>query len=85
MVPSSPIVEELPAKYCVCGKGERKNGKEMIQCEGCWDWFHFDCVGIEDGADLRGKEWRCQWCRDPIDKGGYQRWKTGRKKPKKRH
>ena len=33
-----PIVEELPAKYCVCGKGERKNGKgstEMVQCEGC--------------------------------------------------
>jgi hypothetical protein len=23
-----PIVEELPAKYCVCGKGERKRGTQ---------------------------------------------------------
>ena len=48
-----PIVEELPPKYCVCGKDERKKGKgstEMIQCEGCWDWFHFDCAGIKGGA-----------------------------------
>jgi hypothetical protein len=83
-----PIVEELPAKYCVCGKGERKNGKgssEMVQCEGCWDWFHFDCAGIKRRADVDGVDWTCEWCRDPIDKQGYQRWKSGRKKPKKRH
>jgi hypothetical protein len=46
-----PIVEELPVQYCVCKKGERKKGREsteMVQCDGCWDWFHFDCAGIED-------------------------------------
>ncbi len=83
-----PIVEELPAQYCICKKGERKKGKgstEMIQCEGCWDWFHFDCVGIKGGADVVGVDWTCEWCRDPIDKQGYQRWRTGREKPKRRH
>jgi hypothetical protein len=83
-----PIVEELPAQYCVCKKGERKQGQgstEMIQCDGCWDWFHFDCVGFEDDADVAGKEWNCEWCLDPIDKQGFQRWRTGREKPKRRH
>ena len=65
-----PIVEELPAQYCVCKKGERKKGKgstEMIQCDGCWDWFHFDCVGLKDDVDVGGDEWKCEWCLDPID------------------
>jgi hypothetical protein len=83
-----PIVEELPAQYCVCKKGVRKKGKastEMIQCGECLDWFHFDCAGIKDGADVENVAWKCEWCQDPIDKEGYQRWKTGRKKPKRRH
>ena len=83
-----PIVEELPAQYCICKKGERKKGKgstEMIQCEGCWDWFHFDCVDIKDGADVGGEEWSCEWCLDPIDKQGYQRWRSNRDRPKRRH
>jgi hypothetical protein len=74
-----PIVEELPAQYCVCKKGERKKGKgstEMIQC---------DCAGLKDDADVGGKEWKCEWCLDPIDKQGYQRWREGRKKAKRRH
>ncbi len=83
-----PIVEELPAQYCVCKKGERKRGKgsaAMIQCEECWDWFHFDCVGIADGPHVGDEDWRCEWCRDPIDKEGYQRWRSRRQIPKKRH
>jgi hypothetical protein len=83
-----PIVEELVARYCVCKKGERKRGKKptgMVQCDGCWDWFHFDCVGLKGDADVRGKEWKCEWCLDPIDKQGYQRWRTGRERPKRRH
>lgn len=83
-----PIVEELPPQYCVCRKDERHEGKrstEMIQCEECWDWFHFDCVGMADGGDVVDTAWRCEWCLDVIDKEGYQRWRTGRKKPKRRH
>ncbi len=83
-----PIVEKLPAQYCVCRKGVDRRGKgsdNMIQCDVCWDWFHFDCAGIKDETAVAGKHWACEWCLDPVDKRGYQRWRTGRTKPKKRH
>lgn len=83
-----PIIMELPAKYCVCKKGERQGGKKslkMIQCVRCWDWYHFDCVGLEDDANVGEADWACEWCLCVVDKEGYQRWKTGRKNPKRRH
>jgi hypothetical protein len=83
-----PIVEELPHQYCVCRKGEhvsREKSADMIQCEGCWEWFHFACVGIQPGTDVSQLVWTCEWCKDAPDKQGYQRWRTGRKLPKKRH
>jgi hypothetical protein len=85
---SKPIVVQEAAKYCVCRRGERKKGKkskDMVQCIGCWEWFHYDCCGLPDGADLNGVQWSCEWCNDVADKYGYQRWRTGRKNPKKRH
>jgi hypothetical protein len=83
-----PIVQKLPAKYCVCKQGVRLGGKKtdkMIQCAGCWDWFHFDCVQLKDDGDELDDDWECEWCLSKVDKGGYQRWKSGRKRPKKRH
>jgi hypothetical protein len=83
-----PIVLELPHKYCVCGKGERSSGKksrDMVQCEECWEWFHFDCVDVKDHAEVENVDWKCDWCKSKIDKNGYQRWTAGRKKAKLRH
>jgi hypothetical protein len=83
-----PIVQELPHQYCVCKKGENAKNDEsahMIQCDECWEWFHFACVGINNKGDHEDGEWKCEWCEDTVDKEGYQRWRTGRKKPKKRH
>ena len=83
-----PIVLELPAKYCVCGKDEHIAGKQpgmMIQCDGCWEWYHTACVTRpDDDAAI----WMCEWCLDEQDKQGYQRWRiftNGRVMPKKRH
>jgi hypothetical protein len=83
-----PIVVEEPATYCVCKKGEvrrKKDSAEMIQCETCCEWFHFDCVGIEDGTDLGDSKWTCEWCRDVADREGYHRWRSRGKKVVKRH
>jgi hypothetical protein len=88
LIHSKPIVEELKAKFCICGKGERKRGdksKVMIQCEECWEWYHSDCVGVADAAAVQNNDWKCEWCKSVVDKEGYQRWKSGRKKAKKRH
>jgi hypothetical protein len=83
-----PIVVQLPAKYCVCGKDEHISCAEpgaMIQCDGCWEWFHFACVTqLDDEKAI----WHCEWCKDKPDKEGYQRWRNftnGRTMPKKRH
>lgn len=77
-------MEELKAKFCICGKGERIRGdktKDMIQCDECWEWYHSDCVGVADAA----ADWKCEWSESVVDKEGFQRWKSGRKKAKKRH
>lgn len=83
-----PICKELPPQYCVCGQGERRGGKKtkhMVQCVECWQWFHFDCVGLGDEADIDGVDWKCEWCSSAIDQNGRQRWISGRKKAKLRH
>jgi hypothetical protein len=83
-----PIVEELKAKFCVCGKGERKRGekpKDMIQCDECWEWYHSDCADVADVAAVQNTDWKCEWCKNGVDKEGFQRWKSGRKNAKKRH
>lgn len=88
LIHPKPIAEELKAKFCICGKGERKMGKKskvMIQCEECWEWYHSDCVGVADAFVVQNDDWKCEWCKSDVDKEGYQRWKSGRKKAKKRH
>lgn len=83
-----PVVVELPLIMCVCGKGERnRDGDElrMVQCDECYEWFHFDCVQLDDDCDVAALEWKCEWCTNGADHQGKQRWTTGRKKAKLRH
>ena len=80
-----PLVEELLASYCTCEKPERPDETDMVQCENCWEWFHYDCLGIEEGTDFSEVLWKCEWCEDKPDRLGYQRWRTGRKVAKRRH
>lgn len=82
-----PIVQELRPKMCICGKPERLRGdktKLMIQCDACWEWFHFDCVGLDDDYEAEDEPWQCEWCRNGADEKGKQRWTSGRKKAKLR-
>lgn len=88
LIHPKPIVEELPPKFCVCGKGVVKKGKRsknMVQCGQCWEWFHYDCVGLGDEEEVAEVDWECDWCLSVTDKSGYQRWTRGRKKAKLRH
>ena len=83
-----PISIPKPPEYCVCRKDvDRGKGKtsSMVNCISCHDWFHFDCAGIAEDADLEGVDWKCEWCLDKHDNKGFQRWRTGRGRPKRRH
>ncbi|KAF8060916.1 hypothetical protein FPV67DRAFT_312801 [Lyophyllum atratum] len=48
---------------CVCNG--RDDGRELVQCDGCETWYHLQCIGIKDIAQL-GKEedpWFCRVCK----------------------
>jgi len=78
---------ELAAKMCVCGQDERTSGgktKKMIQCDECWEWYHYDCVSLDDDYDPEEAQWKCEWCTNGADDKGKQRWKSHRKKAKLR-
>ncbi|RDB29384.1 hypothetical protein Hypma_015003 [Hypsizygus marmoreus] len=49
---------------CVCNG--RDDGRELVQCDGCETWYHLQCIGIKDIAEL-GKEedpWFCHACEE---------------------
>lgn len=39
-------VKKRSRKYCVCNKGN--DGRKYWQCEGCDEWFHPGCLGLEE-------------------------------------
>ncbi|KAI0809043.1 hypothetical protein BC629DRAFT_1083283 [Irpex lacteus] len=47
---------------CVCrGKDD---GRELVQCDDCKEWFHLECIGVTDISDLGREEdpWYCRRC-----------------------
>ncbi|KAF8665115.1 hypothetical protein AX16_000582 [Volvariella volvacea WC 439] len=47
---------------CAC-KG-KVDGRELVQCDTCQVWYHLECVGIKNAADLGPEEnpWFCAKC-----------------------
>ena len=83
-----PIVQELPSKYCFCRKPELRKKEavgEMIECETCLEWYHFDCIGIADTQAASATAYKCNWCKSGVDKQGKQRWKISGGRDKLRH
>ena len=42
--------------YCVC-RMPNERLRPMIQCENCFEWFHFDCIDYDSSLD-----WKCTNC-----------------------
>jgi hypothetical protein len=65
--PSQPIKREACIQkerlkiYCYCRLID--DGRHMIRCNGCEDWFHIDCAQVSS-AVLKNKKssWFCQQC-----------------------
>ncbi|XP_055842840.1 uncharacterized protein LOC129909789 [Episyrphus balteatus] len=47
--------EEFNCKSCTNADNE-----DMVQCDSCNDWHHFECVGAN--ADIEDKDWYCPKC-----------------------
>ena len=55
--PHRPILRTTSLHlYCVCRMPD--DGREMVQCDCCDNWFHASCVGSVD----RVREWYCSSC-----------------------
>ncbi|TFK77058.1 hypothetical protein BDN72DRAFT_24762 [Pluteus cervinus] len=44
--PPEPTVDEDEKVYCLCNDGQ--NGRSMIACDRCDEWYHAKCVQIRD-------------------------------------
>ena len=84
-----PIVEELEPIYCVCEQPADRGPRfptAMTQCDSCWEWFHNDCLPAKTiTANIANEDFKCEWCNCDLDREGWQRWKSDRNKPKRRH
>ena len=47
---------------CLCNGVD--DGRELVQCDGCETWYHLECIGIKDIAELGNEEdpWYCREC-----------------------
>ncbi|KAJ3574974.1 hypothetical protein NP233_g1406 [Leucocoprinus birnbaumii] len=50
------------AIICICNG--RDDGRELVQCDGCQTWYHLQCIGIRNIAELGREEdaWYCRSC-----------------------
>lgn len=73
-----------PIQRCFCGK--IPNNK-MVLCDGCDEWYHFDCVGLTVQQAQAEQNWRCGYCRSSVGTDGERKWilsipQGSRKRPK---
>lgn len=84
LVHPEPIVSECNRQRCFCG---RQSDQKMLLCDGCDEWYHFDCIGVSEQEARELEGWPCGYCRAPVDGDGNQSWvlavpQRGKKKPK---
>ena len=46
--------------YCFCGLPD--DGRIMIQCDSCFEWYHGHCVGVDKNKAKTLKEYLCNRC-----------------------
>jgi len=51
--------------YCKCRLPEPEDGSKMIQCDKCLEWYHLQCLNIDQKQVLTEEEWFCEKCSSP--------------------
>jgi len=68
--------------YCLCRQPEMGEAeRQMIQCDGCQDWFHMDCLAVDPMVARRAHtKWSCHSCTKRkeamsrgLEVGGYKK------------
>ncbi len=53
-------VSAVESIYCSCRMPD--SGTRYIECIGCLDWFHVECVSLAKNASYRDVKWKCPDC-----------------------
>lgn len=53
--------------FCICRKPD--NGELMVACDGCDEWFHFKCMGINKNYKNLVNNYYCKFCDELFHKG----------------
>ena len=60
-------LQEAAKIYCLC-RQPYDEGRPMLSCDHCNDWFHYDCIGLQPPGDnenddeVAPEEYRCPTC-----------------------
>ncbi|XP_062710495.1 uncharacterized protein LOC134288735 [Aedes albopictus] len=60
-----PPLAPPPERSCLMCQSE--DDSRMVCCDGCHNWFHFDCVGVTES--IAHHPWICPSCVKPSTKG----------------
>lgn len=53
--------------FCICRRPD--NGELMVACDGCDEWFHFKCMGIDTRYKDLVNNYYCKFCDTLLNKG----------------
>ncbi|CAG8441747.1 2762_t:CDS:2 [Diversispora eburnea] len=51
--------------YCFCRRPD--NYKTMIQCDNCSEWYHVECIQLNDKSVKNIEDWTCAMCAEGIE------------------
>lgn len=57
-----------PTFFCSC-KSKYDAAKNMLSCDWCCEWFHYNCLGMKESKHSLNKEFACPTCKKTLARG----------------
>ena len=60
---------ELCKGNCIFGRKYQKEENDMIECDGCFNWYHIKCIGMTLDEftffiNTKNEKWHCPDCKN---------------------
>jgi len=62
-----PLHHKTTRDLCFCGQ---KHHSQMVACDVCGSWYHYNCVKLTRGKLLYIDAWKCGYCLGSATDGG---------------